>query len=134
MLNAMDLAYKYHLWSTKRDNDAPVPNGTLVETFVKDYLNSHNYKGSDYYYINPYSVSFEVFPEQLVTPIMEEFITQSFASGMEPSREKVYVYTSPITNTVVQFMYFDDTEEPPKDGVVVPYEEFLKRKNKKGNE
>jgi len=122
MPNAMEIAENYGLWIPL--DGTLVPNGTLIDFIIKAYLEQHNIKSSEYYYIEPFESSFQVFPEQLATQIMEEFIKFLEDNNIEKDKNKVYQYNT------ISFVYYEPPEDPNK---IISYEKFLEYKEKRND-
>ena len=56
MKDSFEIAEEYHLWMPL-DKDTLVPNGTFVDFLVSSYMEQHNHKASESYYINSKNIS-----------------------------------------------------------------------------
>lgn len=123
MPNALEIAKEYHLWMPL--TDSLTPNGALIEFLVEAFIERNNYKTSEYFYIDPYKVSFPVYPRKFITMVMDEFMQFLNDNNMISTKEKIYA----INN--IEFMYY---EEPRPECKIINLTEFRKRKEGKKND
>ena len=123
MPDSLEIAKEYHLWMP--ETDPLTPNGVLVDFIVEAYIERNNLKVSEYFYINERNISFRVYPEKMIIPIMEEFIAYLEENNITMSQEKVYTFNG------IPFVYY---EEPPKECRILSFEEYKKRKEGRNND
>lgn len=123
MPNSLEVAEEYHLWMP--ETDSLTPNGVLVDFIVKAYIERNNLKVSEYFYIDKQNISFQVYPEKMITQIMNEFISYLENNNITMSKETVYTFSN------IPFLYY---EEPHKDCEILSFGEYKKRKEEKSHD
>lgn len=123
MPDSLEIAREYHLWMP--ETDSLTPNGELVDFIVKAYIEKNNLKVSEYFYIDNNHFSFQVYPEKLIIPIMEEFIAYLDENNIVMSQDKVYMFSN------IPFVYY---EEPHPECKILSFEDYKRRKEGKNND
>lgn len=86
MLSAYEIADKYDLLTP---NDFK-PNEELIESIIDSYMIQHNYKESEYYYVEKNMRIYRVYPNKTVKNIIK-FITNIFKeANITKSNSEVY--------------------------------------------
>lgn len=121
MKDSFEIAEEYHLWMPL-DKDTLVPNGTFVDFLVSSYMEQHNHKASEYYYINSKNIALRVYPEEMIEPIMHEFMKYLNINNVQSDKEKI------LQMGDIPFIYY---EKPVPQAKIYNFEEFKKRKENK---
>jgi len=98
MSTAKEIARRYHLMSKTGKS----PNGDVVERIIQNYINTHNYKISDYYYIYKRSnIVVKVYPEQFTDTVMSDFLKYVKKNNITMSKDKIYSFNN------IDFIYYN---------------------------
>ena len=120
MNSANEVAQEYNLWMPSKDSIL-IPNGILVEFIIRAYCEEHNYKTSDYYYLQEQTRTYiKVYSKDVVEMCMDEFMIFLKDNNITPTKDKVYNISG------FNFLYY----EPQDTSYVINFNEFKKRKGK----